>query len=375
MKIEIGVCLLAILLLLFLYWCFGRVLFLAVKGEANAGMTLLAGVFVYHSLFQLEALPLILCKQHLSLLSLLWGITTGAVLVCWLLLERKRGRFAHGDGRPGAAYQRRECAGRRGIYFLIYAAMILAVAVQMYYIITNDYLGWDTAAYVGTIGNSVTTDTMYRYVGENGKKAYFVDFRYALSSFYMHAAVWCRLLQVRVIYYAKIVQGGLLAVLANMVIFEIGRFLFSGERYRQRLTERQVPACAAGMVIAAVILNFFYQSIFTTSEFLLNRALEAKAYCANLLLPFLFLLCLMLWRDSGKKETKLMLFITALGSVPVSMSALVTAPALITVMMVPVLIREKKWRQAGFYLSCMIPNAVYLVVYLLYNMKIIRIGI
>ena len=37
-----------------------------------------------------------------------------------------------------------------------------------------------------------------------------------------------------------------------------------------------------------------------------------------------------------------MLFITALGSVPVSMSALVTAPALITVMMVPVLIREKK---------------------------------
>ena len=76
-------------------------------------------------------------------------------------------------------------------------------------------------------------------------------------------------------------------MLANTVIFEIGRFLFSGERYRGKLTGRQVTGCAAGMVIAAVGFNFFYQSIFTTSEFLLNRALEAKAYCANLLLPFL----------------------------------------------------------------------------------------
>ena len=110
-----------------------------------------------------------------------------------------------------------------GVYiFWIYAAMILAVAVQMYYIITNDYLGWDTAAYVGTIGNSVTTDTMYRYVGENGKRRIFWISDMRCRLFYMHAAVWCRLLQVRVIYYAKIVQGGLLAVLANMVLLRSG---------------------------------------------------------------------------------------------------------------------------------------------------------
>lgn len=375
MKIEIGICLLTIPLLLFLYWCFGRTVFLAVRAEANAGITLLTGIFAYHSLFQLEALPLILCKQRLSRLTLLWGITITAVLVCWLFLERRRGKLPWGVRRTDGAYQKWKGGKQRGLYFLIYAVMMLAVAVQMYYIITKDYLGWDTAAYVGTIGNSVTTDRMYVYNGESGKKESYLDFRYALSSFYMHAAVWCRVLPVHIIYYAKIVQGGVLAILANTVIFEIGRFLFSGERYRGKLTGRQVTGCAAGMVIAAVVLNFFYQSIFTTSEFLLNRALEAKAYCANLLLPFLFLLCLMMWRDSSRKETKLMLFITALGSVPMSMSALVTAPALITVMMVPVLLRDKKLRQVGLYLLCMLPNLLYLVIYLLYTMKIIRIGI
>ncbi|MDO5539808.1 MAG: DUF6077 domain-containing protein [Eubacteriales bacterium] len=362
-EMEIGICMAVILLLLLLYWCFGRVICLLTGGKLSWRMCLLTGVFVYHGLFQIEALPLMLLKQPLSSLTMLWGVTVAAVLVCLLILEKR------------AAKQRTDIPRKRKKPLLLYGVMIAAAAVQMYYIITNNYLGWDTAAYVGTIGNSVSRNNMYLYDGLSGRIQNSLDFRYMLSSFYMHSAVWCQILPVKIIYYAKIVQGGLLAVLANLVIFEIGYFLFSGKRYQEKLTETQILACSAAMVIAAIFLNFYYQSIYTTSDFLLNRALEAKGYCANLILPFLFLLCLMVWRDSTKREVKVMLFAGAFGSVAISMSALITAPALITLMLLPVIFREKNWKFAGFYILCMLPDTLYLILYLLYKMKIFRIGI
>lgn len=360
---EVVICMAVILLLLFLYWCFGRIIYLLIGGKTDGGMCLLTGVFVYHGLFQIEALPLIILKQPLSTLTLLWGGTVAAALVCWLIAEKKSRK------------QQTDVLQKRKKPLLLYGVMALAVAVQMYYIVTNNYLGWDTAAYVGAIGNSVSRNSMYLHDGLSGRVQSSLDFRYMLSSFYMHSAVWCQILPVRIIYYAKIVQGGLLAVLANLVIFELGRFLFSGKRYQGKLTETQILACSAAMVIAAVFLNFYYQSIYTASDFLLNRALEAKGYCANLILPFLFLLCLMIWRDSAKREEKVMLFAAAFGSVAISMSALITAPALITLMLLPVLFREKNWRFTGFYILCMLPNTLYLILYLLYKLKIFRIGI
>ncbi|MDO4344855.1 MAG: DUF6077 domain-containing protein [Eubacteriales bacterium] len=373
----------AILLLPFLYWCFGRTLFLFIKRPVGAGMCLLTGVFVYHGLFQAEALPLIFLKSPLSVLTVLWMLTIAAVGVLWLFLERKNrkrgqnGLWGETKAAGTGAFFSKKTGAPRCISVsaaVLYLCMLLAVGVQMYYVVTSEYLGWDTLSYVATIGTSVATDTMYQYGGQTGWKRTVLDLRYALSSFYMHAAVWCQVLPVRALYYAKIVQGGVLVILTNLTVFEMGRFLFSGKRHQGRISARQTSACGAAMVIAAVFIHFFYQSAFTASEFLMKRALEAKAYCANFVLPFLFLLGLMMWRDSEKRENRVMLLAASIGSVAVSMSGLVTAPVLLTLMFIPVFWKTHTWRTARLYVLCMLPNVLYLAVYLLYSQGVLRIG-
>lgn len=360
---EIGICLAVTGILLFLYYVFGQILFFLTGGETDHALCLLTGVFVYHILFQAEALPLVFLLQPLKILSVLWMGTILLAVVLWIYL-----RHRHRKGilpRP----QKPESSP------WLLAVLVAAVGIQIYYIITNEYLGWDTSYYVGTIGTSVFRNSMYQFDSETGLRAETLDLRYALSSFYLHGAVWCQVLPVRAIYFAKVVQGGTLAVLSNLVIYEMGLFLFRAKRYRGRLTERQIRDGAAVMVIAAVFLNFFYKTIYTTSDFLLNRALEAKGYCANLILPLLFLLGLSLWKDSRDKTKKIMFFLTALGSVAVSMSALVIVPALITIVMIPVLFQERSWASVRFYILCMLPNTVYLVIYLLYLKGIFEIRI
>lgn len=347
-----GICLAMLAALPVLYFVFGQIFFLLLRQKVDHGMCLLTGVFCYHAVFQAAALPLIFLKAPLSYLTVLWGIVLAAAVTFWALLRKKRcGKIIPAPERPKA----------RG---WVCAALALAVLLQMYYVISNDYLGWDTSYYVGTVATSVQRNSMYRFDGESGWRLYTLPMRYALSSFYMHAAVWCQALRLPAIDYTKIVQGGTLSVLANLVLFELGRFFFSLERCRD-FSERKREECAAAMVIAAVAVNFFYRSIYTTSDFLLNRALEAKGYCANFILPFLFLMGLRMWRDCGDRTTRAMLLAASLGCVPLSMSALVTAPALIVIMTAPVLLRERSLAMLRFCLACVLPNAVYLTVYLL----------
>lgn len=359
---DIVICLVMLAALPFLYFVFGQAFFLLLRQKISNGMCLLTGVFIYHAIFQCFALPLMLLRAPLSCLSAVWLAILGPVVVLWGFLRRKRPEYAA------------PLRQKRNVRLWILLLLLAAVFVQMYFVVMNPYLGWDTTFYVGTVAASVQSDSMYRYNGESGWPVTSLPMRYALSSFYLHSAVWCQALHIRAIYYAKIVQAGVLVWLANTVIFQLGCFFFSGERYAE-FSERKKTECAAGMVIAAVCINFFYQSIFTTSDFLLNRALEAKGYCANLILPFLFLAGLCMWRDCSSRAAKAMLLAAVFGCVPVSMSALLTAPALLIVMAVPVLVREKSWTLLRFYLLCLIPNIIYLGVYALYSKGLIEIRV
>ncbi len=359
---EIGICLAMLAVLPFLYFIFGQTFVLCIGQKTGKAMCLLLGAFLYHGIFQIAALLLMLMRRPLSHLSLLWGLALAFASALWIFLRRRR------KGRIMPALRRPRIRG------WLLALMILAVLIQMYYVIFNEYLGWDTSSYVGTIATSVQRNSMYRYDGESGQALYGLPMRYALSSFYLHAAVWCQVLKLNAVSYAKIVQGGVLCILADTTIFQLGTFLFAGTRYR-KFSQTKRSECAAAMVIAAVWINFFYKTIFTTSDFLLNRALEAKGYCANFILPFLFLLGLMIWRDGKDRLAKQMLLIASFGCVPISMSAMITAPALITVMLLPVLLREKTWKMLRCYLLCILPNAVYFIVYALYIKGLIKVRV
>lgn len=360
---DIILCLGMILVLLVLYMIFGKAASRIFKLQLGNGVCLIFGVLVYYGIFQLAAIPLIMLKQPLSLLMVLWLTVLAIVVVGYLWVEKKnlRGSFC--------------LSGKKGSITVVKVLMLALVMLQMYYIITNEYLGWDTAAYIGTVETSAVRNSMYLYQGESGKAISKIDLRYALSGFYMHSAIWCRLLRIRALYFAKIVQGGVLAVLANLLIYCLGCFFFSGKSYQELIPEKKVEDCASGLVIACIVINVFFDSIYSTSDFLLSRALEAKAYCANFVLPGILLFGLMLWREGQKRETKVCLFAAACSSVAISMSSLVIAPAMVTIMLLPMLSKWKLGAWLRYYFLCVLPNVVYLVLYLLYKAGIFVIGV
>lgn len=361
--LEKGMCLALIVILLGLYGIFGKLAAGILKIQPGSGVCLLFGVFVYHGLFQIIALPLILLKQPLSLLAGIWFVVLALILLVYFFGLRLY---------PQLGWKVPEKVQHPTMVTVI---MVLLVLLQAYYMITSEYMGWDTSFYAGTVATSVDRNSMYLINGENGNKYGRIPFRYALSSFYMHAAVWCQPLRIMAINYTKIVQGGVLAILSNLAVYEIGKFLFAGKQYENIVKKERVSDCAAGVVIAVVILHVFWDTIYSTSDFLLQRGMEAKAYCANMVLPCIFLFAVMLWRERENRTYWICLCVACWSSVAISMSSLVIVPAMVGILLLPLLSRKKFFGWCGRYLLCILPNLLYLLLYLLDKLKIIGIEV
>lgn len=361
--LEIGLCLGLLLVMLGLYAIFGKFTAMLLKIHPGNGICLLLGVFVYHGVFQVLALPLILLKQPLSLVTGIWMTCLVMIILAYFFGVRMV---------PELGFTIPEKILHPTV---IWGIMILLVLIQGYYMITSEYMGWDTSFYVGTIETSVNRNSMYLFNGETGRPYSRMPFRYALSSFYIHGAVWCQLFRITAIRYAKIVQGGVLAVLANLTIYEFGKYLFSRSCYEKIIKKEKIGDCASGLVIAVIVISLFWDSIYSPADFLLQRALEAKAYCAGFLLPCICLFLLMLWKDGQDRMAWICLTAAAWSSVAISMSALVIVPVMTGIMMLPLVRKNNVWRILRNYLLCICPNLFYLILYLLNQMKIIGIEV
>ena len=199
---------------------------------------------------------------------------------------------------------------------------------------------------------------MYLINGESGKPEKVLSFRYALSCFYMNSAVFCKITGIEVVYFQKYVIAILCVVLSFIVVYAIGKIIF----------HHNMKSVALFVIMFAVI-NLIFGTEYTTSQFLLLRAYEAKAFCANVVMPTIFWLLMLLYHDLDHLGNWRLLFLVMLSSVPVSMSSILLAPALIGIVILAQIIVDKNWKYLKRTLICMAPNMVYLIVYLLYTLK------
>lgn len=347
--IEFFKCIVMIVIFLVLFTFFGFFGSHLMKRKSSLVENLVLGFFTYFALFQMFALPLILLKQHLTLLMVLWLAVSAIVLilgVAVLYKERKKER-------------RQERIIIKSTQVICYLAMAVLVLFFCYFTAIQNYWGWDTAFYIGTVSTTVDTDTMYLINGESGVAENVLPLRYALSGFYMNSAVFCKLTGITAVYFQKYVMGTLCVLLYFSVLYLVGQALF-----------QKCIMKTAGFLWAAGILNLFFVSEYTTSQFLLLRAYEAKAYCANVVVPAIFWLLLLLHKDLQNKGNWKALFIVMAASVPVSMSAILIAPAMTGIAVLGESIVNKSRKIFAYGVLCILPNAVYLVVYLLYTLDI-----
>ena len=313
---------------------------------------MIIGFFLYFVLFQMVVVPAILMQGRMSIVVYIWSIVL-LLIVCagiYLLKQRKKGI---------------QLEMKRNFNFLLVILTGLLIALQIYYMVRNGYNGWDTAYYVGTMNTTMQTDTMYIYNGNDGIKEATIDFRYALSGFYMYGVVMCRIFKMHVLLYCRYVIPTILSILSNAILFEMGMFLSKDRGINYALE----------FVLFADVLNFAFVSTYSTSEFLLTRGAEAKGYCSNVIIPAVFLLVLHLNEECKSKKYWLFLLIVSIACNAVSFSAVLLAPVLMSITILPLFFMKREIGILWRYGVVMIVPSVYAIVYFLFSKGILTIKV
>ncbi len=352
--IEFIKCIFMITLFLGLFVVFGFLGSCLVKRKSTLIENLVLGFFAYFSLFQVLSFPLILLKQHLSLLTGLWVVVISIVLCTAFVVLYKEIK--------GKKKQEKRKVEIKTLF--CYFAMAAVVVFFCYFTAIQNYWGWDTAFYIGTVSTTVDTDTMFLINGESGMAEKVLPLRYAMSCFYMNSAVFCKITGISAVSFQKYVMGTLCVLMYFSLLYLVGQAVFQKNIVK-----------TTGFLWAAGVLNLFFVSEYTTSQFLILRAYEAKAYCANVIVVAIFWLLLLLHKDIENKGNWRALFIIVLASVPVSMSAILIAPAMVGIVVVAESIVNKSYKVLIRGICCMLPNVVYLVLYLLYTLDIFVIKV
>lgn len=342
-----------------IFGAMGYLISYLIKFQTNILEKVFLGFLGYFSLFQFIALPCIALKQSLTMLTTLWLIVLGVLTICVLVLLYKE-RIAK---KEIVSRQKKIALPKKTEWLYICAGLIFLVFV-CYFTAIQNYWGWDTAFYIGTVSTTLDTDTMYLYNGETGAMEYVVSFRYALSTFYMNSAVFCKITGISAVMFQKYVMGILCVVMQGLILYLTGKRIFEN-----KLEKAVLFAVTAG------VLNFFFVSEFSTAQFLLFRSYEAKGYCANVVIPAVFLALLTLHQNVNKKENWKVLFLVMMASVPVSMSAILIVPMMVFAALAAEFIVTKNRKVITCGIVCMIPNGIYLIIYLLSTLQILEIRV
>lgn len=346
--IQLLLSLLLIIIHILIFGVFGSGLGKLLKLSLRGPEAIFVGFFGYYAIMQLVFLPSMLLRVSFSWFVMLWGIVLSVLLLLIVIYCNKQIWLDTQETFRDLQVKPR--------YLMVLFAFIV-VAFAIYQGLVNEH-GYDAAFYIGTITTTLFTDTMFAFHGETGWPEPVIDMRYALSGvFYMNTAFWCRILSLPPLMVQKFTFGAIGVILHGLFVYMIGLKLFGSDASKK---------LAYWFAIVAMLLNGFFVTSFTSSGFLLWRGFEAKSYCANVVFIGLFYLFLCLWKNSEMNKYWKILFIVALGSVPVTMSSIVILPAMVFIFTVAESIAKKDKKLLLKGGISLVPNGIYLVAFYLF---------
>lgn len=308
------------------------------------------GFLTYFIFFQIIALPIVLLKQSLTLLTWIW---LGIMIVTVLFAAVNRKVII------GCFYENMKIL--KNVTMIV---MILVVCATVFFAALQSYNGWDTGMYIGGMNQSLSTDTFYFYNGNIGVRQENLNLRYALSMFYVHFTVLCRVFHIEARIMMFYCARALCVMLSSMIVYLFGKKLFLQEMEK-----------AVWMVLVWMVFNWFATALHTSAYFLFVRGYEAKGYCANVILPLLLYGIYSILQKDIKENWKKVALV-AFASVPISMSSLAIVPMAIGIMGLVLMIKEKRVLSViNKCFLCVLPNLCYLFIYVLYDKGYFVVGV
>ena len=335
-------------------WIMGKLLFILCFKSHENDEALFIGFFIYFGLFQVIALPLILTFKPLSYLSTGWAILILICFICAIILFSRDANKFKSAIKKGLL---RRYVTVEGII------MLVLVILQTYLILVHIYNAWDTVYYIANVNTSIYTNSMYVYDGSSGIIETKLNIRYALSSFYMHDAVIGQIFDISGILVCKYFNRFVCSIFSAYIAYKIGLILFKKDKW-------------ANITVAFwVLLNLKIISLTAANHFLIYRAYESKAFCANIIIPAIIYIYLKIYLEGYNKRNWIFLLIVNISGGAISGTALYLLPVLNVCLVMGHCLTVKNPKDIGKTMITLLPNIIYMLIFLLDKIKFLYLEI
>ena len=306
-----GYALLAVLLIVVPFVCGMIPLSLMHEEHKSILGTYVYGWFVVFALFQLTAIPCIILKTRFTTLCIVFGI----VLLLYMVLSCFKFKMVPDlVSRAMAGYKELPLIAKIG-----WAVVIIALAVQMVFLVFNEYIDGDDAYYLVVSLDSIKFETMYLRNPYTGYPYGGVDIRHALSPVPLFIAFLSKVTGVHSTIVAHSVLGPAFIGLMYGIYTLLGRKLFKDNRKWN---------CVFVLFVMAFYV-FGHVSLYTAETFAYTRTWQGKSMLANLVVPALFLSILYLHEKYARTGEWIFLFLLTIAAVFTTSVAVVFVPVML----------------------------------------------
>ena len=330
-----------------LFYLWGRAFLIAIKAEPDVASGIAFGYLVLQVIYQIIYLPFYLSRGSYRATVYIWlGIVGIASLGIIVYLRNHRS----GKRIELKAAEKAKICG----------AVVLILGLAFYISLHVPFYGQDTVTYISTMNDAYYRDTIWISSGV-------FSLHHGLCSLFHFFTVSSFITGIRP-YYISLFTVRIIGVcLFALIMYRMGVIIFCK-------TEKKNCWPAIALSIITPMLLMVWGSNYT-AEFFYWRINEAKGYCQFILLPLGFSVFLSMFkeRESRKPLWKEQLLV-GLAAIAVSSSSLTSYIFLVLMGVVALLAYDKGnkiMETIGRAIICVLPNMLYLILYILEQKNII----
>ena len=314
---------------------------IAEKVDANIPFRWVSGQIILWAGFQVICVPMILAQRDFrDVVKLFTGYTAAMVLLAVAIEIRRRAKGVSGN------VPRNESREKDIVALLLWMLVAVLVLTQLVLACVLAYEEGDDAFYVAVSSITANSNSMYQVLPYTGGSTG-MDIRHSLAPMPIWVAYVARISGMRAVTVAQIALPVVLIVMSYAVYYLLGRRLFS-EGMRK-------PALF--MLAIQFLVLFGGYSTYSAENFLLVRTAQGKSVMANIVIPFLlYLLLVILEKLQAEEKTGagiwLMVTLTMITGCLCSTQGTLLNYMLLAIVGLCILVCYRKWRLLPVMFGC-----------------------
>lgn len=303
-------------------------------GLRSVSENVLAGFFLYAGVFEVIAVICTWLGMTLTMLCRVWAVALSAMTAVSLVM--RIGTWTE-HVRWFRKHHRRHAAE---------PLLVLTALAYAAYCICSGFTVTDSGATVSTMTTDMLNDTLSTFDPATGEKLTMMSPSVLLNRWPAGLSFLCRVSGLKPLTIARFETEALVVILSVIVLWRLFFHLFDG---------RKTEAFAA--VLIAVAAEIFSRTVYTPSGLLEGCGFSGEAVFANLVVPTVFLLVLMMYEHDGK-ALFMHLFLAGVVSVGTCKWGILLYAVLLIAVMIPEMIIGKRGRHFLRMLACLVVPAL-----------------